>query len=63
MAKMRGRWFLKCCPSCGGDMYADLLSNELKCLQCGRSSSGRTPGERAALRAEVETGRKVRLPA
>jgi hypothetical protein len=45
-------------------MFMDIWgSQEFTCLQCGRSMKGRTPEEREALRREVETGRKVRLPA
>jgi len=63
VAKMSGKWCLKCCPSCGGDMYVDIWdSRDLKCLQCGRAFYVRTPEEQAALRKEVEQGRKVRLP-
>ncbi|MBI2957329.1 MAG: hypothetical protein HYY32_00655 [Chloroflexi bacterium] len=62
VAKMRGKWFLKACTSCGGDMYLDIEAHDLKCLQCGRSFSGRSASEQAALRDEVGHGRKVRLP-
>lgn len=65
MAKMSGRWLMKSCPSCGGDMYIDYdpRSTDLRCLQCGRAFARRTPEEKVALREEVEHGRKVRLPA
>lgn len=64
MAKMNVKWCMKCCPICGGDMYMDVLMGEMKCLQCGRTlSHTRSPEEQAALRAEAEHGRKVRLPA
>lgn len=61
MGKMSGKWCLKCCPSCGGDMFLDEF-RDLKCLQCGRSVISRTTQERAQLKYEVEHGRKVRLP-
>lgn len=65
MATMSGRWILKGCTSCGGDLCLDIdpRSSELKCLQCGRSFNRRSQQEQAALREEVEHGRKVRLPA
>ena len=64
MVASKGKWFLKSCPSCGGDLYADLYDpRDMKCLQCGRSFYSRSAKEQLALRREVEQGRKVRLPA
>jgi Zn ribbon nucleic-acid-binding protein len=63
MAEFKGRWCLKCCPACGGDLYVDLWeSNDVKCLQCGRSFYQRTPEEEQALREEATRGDRVRLP-
>jgi len=56
-------WCLKSCPTCGGDLYVERFgSKDPKCLQCGRFAYQRSPEEVRALREEVETGRKVRLP-
>jgi hypothetical protein len=36
MAKMR--WYLRSCPSCGGDMHDDLQDRGwVACFMCGRS--------------------------
>ncbi|MEW6034708.1 MAG: hypothetical protein AB1603_07635 [Chloroflexota bacterium] len=63
MSKTSRMWWLRGCPSCGGDLYVDMYDpQDLKCLQCGRSYLKRTAEESVALREEVEVGRKARLP-
>lgn len=63
MAKISRMWFVKSCPSCGGDLYSDTGdTRDCKCLQCGRPFYRRSKEEEKALREEVMVGRKVRLP-
>ncbi|MBI2958334.1 MAG: hypothetical protein HYY32_05765 [Chloroflexi bacterium] len=63
MAKVYGRWMLKGCPSCGGDLYVDKDDpGYLKCLQCCRSFRSGSPQERSSVRDEPRRGRKARLP-
>ncbi len=63
MKNISRMWVIKSCPKCGGDLFVDPYDpKDLKCLQCGRSLYQRTEEEKRALREEVSTGRKVRLP-
>ena len=63
MKDTKGKWCLKCCSACGGDLYVGLWdSTDASCLQCGRVFYRRTPEEEQVLREEADRGERVRLP-